>query len=385
MGGKTFRLFIAVCLAGLWSAAGSAPAFAACDADGVQPSGAVYRICMPPAGQWNGRLILWAHGYVSATRPVGLHEGLVRLPDGASVPELANALGYAFATTSYRVNGLAVRPGVEDVIELASLFAVLKGHPQKTYLVGLSGGGLVATLALEQRPDLFAGALTIGAPIGSWARQMSYFADVRVLFEYFFPGLLPSTATYVPPALIESFEEYYAAVIVPALTAPENQTRTVQLLRAAGLPTDPADFLRSAGRSIHDTLWFSVHGTNDSILKLGGQPFDNAQRIYTGSSDDVLLNLSVQRLSADPAAAAEIRAHYETTGALWRPLVTIHTRFDEQVPAWHQSLYAAKAAAAGSLDRFTALTVDRYGHCTFTSAEVLGALGLLVQKSEAAP
>jgi hypothetical protein len=34
-----------------------------CDPDGLQSSGAIYRICVP--GNWNGDLIVYAHGYVS--------------------------------------------------------------------------------------------------------------------------------------------------------------------------------------------------------------------------------------------------------------------------------------------------------------------------------
>ena len=83
MGRRAFRLFIAVCLAALWSIVGSAPAFAACDADGVQPSGAVYRICMPPAGQWNGRLILWAHCNFTSAEILGALGLLVQKNEGA--------------------------------------------------------------------------------------------------------------------------------------------------------------------------------------------------------------------------------------------------------------------------------------------------------------
>ena len=48
----------------------------ACEADGTQASGAIYRICMPDLF-WNGDLILFAHGYVSPTLPVGIPEGVL--------------------------------------------------------------------------------------------------------------------------------------------------------------------------------------------------------------------------------------------------------------------------------------------------------------------
>ena len=40
--------------------------------------------------------------------------------------------------------------------------------------------------------------------------------------------------------------------------------------------------------------WYNVFATNDGIEKLGGQPFDNGWRWYTGSSDDLRLNIGVK-------------------------------------------------------------------------------------------
>src|SRR5262245_45375856 len=63
---------------------------------------------------------------------------------------------------------------------------------------------------------------------------------------------------------------------------------------------------------------------------------------------------------------------YRTTGALRRPLITIHTLRDQQVPYAHELLYALKTLASGSLfTRHLNIPVDRFGHCNFTSEEAL--------------
>jgi hypothetical protein len=96
-----------------------------CDPDGTQSSGAIYRICMPTAPgnpAWNGDLLIFAHGYVSPTKPIGIPEDQLKLSDETSLPEAVNALGYAFATTSYSVNGLAIRQGVADLVDLVDIF-----------------------------------------------------------------------------------------------------------------------------------------------------------------------------------------------------------------------------------------------------------------------
>ena len=66
----------------------------ACDPDGVQESGAVYRICMPIFPPWNSDLVVFAHGYVSPTEPVGIPEDQMTLPGGITLASIANSLGY---------------------------------------------------------------------------------------------------------------------------------------------------------------------------------------------------------------------------------------------------------------------------------------------------
>jgi pimeloyl-ACP methyl ester carboxylesterase len=377
------RLFVLTCLSSLALVlAAAAPAGAVCDPDGLQSSGAVYRICMPAPGQWNGRLVIWAHGYVAFFEPVVIPENQLRLPDGTYLPDLVNSLGYAFATTSYSVNGLAVRQGLADVIDLVSIFTDLKGPARRVYLVGASEGGLITTLGVEQRPDVFSGGLATCGPIGSWPRQINYVGDGRVVFDYFYPGLIPAEVTQIPPELIASWPTHYATRIRPVIFAPANLSKTREYMRVAKLPADPLNFWPTAERSILDVLTFNIVGTNDATEKIGGQPFDNVRRIYFGSSNDLLLNFSVERIAADPAALTEMRAHYDTTGVLRRPLVTLHTLLDQQVPYWHELLYTGKVVASGSVGQFASLPVNRYGHCNFTPAEVLTAFGLLVLKTE---
>ncbi len=125
-------------------------------------------------------------------------------------------------------------------------------------------------------------------------------------------------------------------------------------------------------------LWYNVFATNDGIAKLRGQPFDNRSRVYAGSANDALLNETVQRFTADRLALNLIASHYQTSGALQVPLVTLHTTLDPIVPYWHETLYAAKVAASGSTALYTGIPINRYGHCSFTVPEVLGAFQTLV-------
>ncbi len=355
---------------------------AVCDPDRTQASGAVYRICMPDPSLWNGRLVIFAHGYVAFNEPIAIPEDQLVLPDGTSLPDLVNALGFAFAATSYSVNGLAVREGLADVIDLVQVFQDEKGAASKVYVTGASEGGLITTLATEQRPDLFTAGLATCGPTGSFRGQLNYYGDFRAVFDYFYPGVLPGDPTHVPDALIDNWDAYYAGFVKPIVFAPVNQARTRELMTAAFVPADAANFWPTAETSITDALWYNVLGTNDAISKLGGNPFDNTLRWYFGTSNDFLLNLFVKRVQADPSALAEIRSHYDTTGRLSRPLVSLQTSLDQQVPAWHQDLYILKTIAAGAASQLLPIRVSRYGHCNFTAAEVLVSFALMVWKAE---
>ena len=98
----------------------------------------------------------------------------------------------------------------------------------------------------------------------------------------------------------------------------------------ARAPTDPND-PSTLYETVQGLLWYQVYATEDVEKKLGGQPYDNAKRFYTGSANDALLNQKVFRAQADARAVAAMQA-YQTTGKLRVPLVTMHTTGDEIVP-----------------------------------------------------
>jgi hypothetical protein len=339
---------------------------------GTLPSGALWLICVPGLG-WNGDLVVYAHGYVNPGEPLDFYN--LELPDGTNIPGLIQSLGYAFATTSYRQNGLAVPEGVDDVLELVAKFPGVAGRePAHIWLTGPSDGGLVTVLAAERAPNVFTGAYATCGPIGNFQSEVNYLGDFRVLFDYFFPGQLPGSPIDIPQDVITNWESVY----VPQLTAlfVSHPSVTLHLLSTAKAPYDKNDPATAVKTAI-DILSYNVLRTNDAVAKLGGNPFDNHRRWYWGSGQDLRLNLLVQRFRADPAALAAMQS-YTTSGDLRIPLVTLHTTGDPLVPFGHELIYLAKVRPSGR-GRFVPLPVFRYGHCNFTTTEVLAGLGLLVR------
>lgn len=384
IGAKAAHLFV-ICLA-LWGSASGrgvsrAHAESNCEPDGHQASGAVYRICMPAADEWNGDWVIYAHGYVAYNEPIAIPEDQLVLPGDFPIPEMVNGLGYAFATTSYSVNGLAVRQGLDDLRDLVKIVRAAhrrEGTPGRAYLVGASEGGIITALALEQHADVFDGGLSACGPVGNFYWQLNYWGDVRVLFDYFFPGVLPGSPVEIPQEVIDQWEEVYRPRIEAALRgAPSHLS---QLLTVAHIPSHPTDAEANI-EAVLDLLWYNVFATNDGIAKLGGQPYDNSRRFYFGSDNDRLLNQQVARFSAESAPVDEVNTHYQTSGDLGGPLVTLHTLGDPIVPYWHEWLYRQKIKAHGDEALHVNIPVIlRYGHCNISAVHaLLGFVWLVFQ------
>jgi len=87
------------------------------------------------------------------------------------------------------------------------------------------------------------------------------------------------------------------------------------------------------------------------------------------------------RIGADPGAVAYLERHIVFSGDLGGvPVLTVHTDGDGLVTADNQWAYADTVAHAGHQDLLRQTYVHRAGHCTFTYAEILTALGVLVER-----
>jgi len=332
--------------------------------------------CVPP--NWNHRLVVYAHGYVPAQVPLALPQEELTLPNGQTIPELLMPLGFAFATSSYHKNGYAVEQAGDDLNRLVDYLESNFGPAEKVYITGASEGGLIATMLLERRPDRYDGGLALCGPIGGAPYQMQYLGDFRVVFDYFFPSVFPFSMADVPPLAFLAWDTYVSAISMAMATSPYLTDKLFKVTRAARDPGDPSTAVETA----ISVLFYSVWGTNDIVDVAGGQPFGNLLTWYWGSGNDFALNRGVERVRPSRIARDYVRKFYEPTGVLQRPLVTLHTTSDGLVPFTHELIYLSRAVRNGSAHYLSVLPVVRYGHCTFTTEELLGALALLVLRTE---
>jgi pimeloyl-ACP methyl ester carboxylesterase len=314
---------------------------------------------------------VFAHGYIPNLPGVEL-DFYDDLPGVGNLGTLAQTLGFAYATTSYRRNGLVILDGIQDVRDLMAHYEA-SGLPKpfRSYLAGASEGALVATLTVERSPTLFTGAYATCGPIGSFREEINYLADFRVLFDYFFPGVFEGDVTFASPKEMAAWGEGPLQMAVADLLR-RNPATALELLRTARAPFDPAR-PETIIETTLQALRYTVLGANDLRAALGGNPYDNRFRLYFGSSNDLRLNLGVKRYAADAQALRALRP-YETSGALSVPVVGLHTTGDPVVPFLQPIFYFVKARPVG---RYIPIPVARYGHCAFTLNEVLAGLALL--------
>ena len=337
-------------------------------AQGVLGPGALYQMLVPDT--WDGTLILYAHGYVEADEPP-------RLPDPTDPNDAEGQLllaltqrGAAVAYSSFSENGLAIKDGVQRTRQLRGIFVSQFEKPSRTIAMGLSLGGAIALKLIEDQPKHYAGGLTLCGLVGGTQAETDYLSHVRVLFDVFYPNVIPGDLFTLPPEAQRG--ALLSAAFGAMLTDPSGVAGMQASMTGMGTPMAGSGF--EVIQSVFVALLFNLNRYEDILERTGGQHFfDNSMTDY----GDPSVNAVVDRFTSTPKARNYLAKYHEPTGRLRVPLVTLHTSDDPAVPAFHEQLLADAVAAAGSSAQLHQVLIPRFGHCNFTPQEVGAALDLL--------
>jgi pimeloyl-ACP methyl ester carboxylesterase len=336
----------------------------------------LYRLVRPT--NWNGRLVVYAHGYVAPDQPIALPA------EANQIIALLTSQGVAVAVSSFSENGWAVKDGTQRSHPLRGICTSKLGSPSRVYAAGASMGGLIAIRLIETFPDAFSGVLPACAVAGGLQRQLDYFANVRVLFDLFYPGVLPGSAVDVPAGT-----DVTTQIVLPAIAA--MSADPAKAFAIASIAQTPAQFANGAEliESIATALGGAAGYPTVLALTHGKTYFDNSATQYSGALGAATLawiNANVQRFSASPAGLEYVSHNYTPTGDLRVPALTLSTFRDPTVPGFQRAAYGAAVAAAGKSDllvqRSVPGTANGYGHCTFTPLELSKAFSDLVLWAE---
>lgn len=310
--------------------------------------GASYRIDMPV--RWNHRLVVFFHGYTEA--PVVFREGEALSP--MFNPLLAR--GYAVIQSGYSQGGWVVQQAAANTERLRRFFITRYGAPAQTLVMGMSMGGTLTVMAIEQQPGVYAGALSLCGAIEPSDRLVTRNLALRAAFDYYFPGLL---GPLMPVAASYRADAATVAKIAAALRGnPQAEQALLRWYRAADVANLP------------DVIAFIGVEMRELQQRTHGNPVGNDNLVYVGSGDDDALNDGVRRYRADPAAAAYLARWYTPTGKLLRPMLALHDVGDPLVPAYAPFTYALAVTRTGHGDNFAQQYVHHEGHCVFTPQQI---------------
>ena len=311
-------------------------------------SGAQFRVDVPD--NWNRGLVIYCHGY--STDPV-TYDGKKPLD-----PELAvfTKAGYALAQSSYSTTGWAIEQAIPEIEALRKYFIERFGMPQEVYITGASMGGLLTTIMIEKFPQSYDAGLALCGALGPSTSLIQQGFDFRVVFDYYFPNLLPSPVQ--TPVDFKPSEALEKRILASLKRKP---TTALALRRMWDIHKN---------EDLAKIVVLITYVLKDLQQRAGGNPFDNRQTIYTGSDDDNALNDGVRRYAADPAALDYLERFYTPTGKLTRPVLAIHTTYDPLVPPSFPNRYSLLTREAGSGNMFVQHYVKHDGHCNITAPEI---------------
>ncbi|MGN6331324.1 MAG: esterase [Motilibacteraceae bacterium] len=345
---------------------------------GRDVDGSVYRIEVPT--NWNGQLVLWEHGYRGTDPTLYVDD------PGYGLRQHYVEQGYAWAASSYSANGYDIPAAVSSTHRLGTAVFHSRTHlrPKKTFLQGISMGGHIIAVLMQQYPKAYDGAVPMCGVLGGDSLFDYYLSDNLVA-----QTLSGLDRSYLPGQF--TTEEYKAATatMVQRLGLP-TQNDLVGNLTTSGQQLEQLDTNLTGGpRPGADAafrLWFGpltgyflfgLYGADPSGTVGGiapGEVATNVGTVYDPNptlKNGQTLNEAVPRVAADPRSRNDRRSAPipDTTGRLRAPVLSLHDLGDHYVPFSMEQIFAQRAAAQGDDDLFVSRAIRAANHCEFSDFE----------------
>ena len=333
---------------------------------GKDSAGAYYLVALPQ--QWNGHLVLHAHGGPALGAPK-----MERSVEDLERWAIMVRAGYAWAGSTFRQGGVEVRAAAEDTERLRQIFVQQVAQPRRTILHGQSWGASVAAQGAEmfqrtadgQRP--YDGVLLTSGVLAGGTRSYDFRTDLRVVYQYLCHNHpRPTEAQYplnigLPRDAVMTQADLQArvneclALNKPAAERTAEQQRKVQTL---------VDVVRIPASAIQSHLnWATFHFRDVVQHRTGGaSPFGNRGVAYQGSPDDAALNAGVLRYRADPQAVARFGEDTDLTGRIAVPVLTVKGIDDPTAFVELDAQFKATMERGGSNARLVQTFTRHSGH-----------------------
>jgi hypothetical protein len=373
---------------------------------GTLKDGATYLIEFP--ANWNGTLFLYSHGYVvpGSANPA---QDVGDPATGAFL--LAN--GFALAGSSYAHTGWAIQEALVDQIQVLDLFDADFGKPKQTIAWGHSLGGIITAGLVQNNPGRFTAAQPMCGVLAGGVATWNAALDGEFAFKTLLaPNSDLQLVNITNPNNLKLAEEILAA----AQATPQGRARIALGAALSDTPgwftplsPEPAanDF---ASQEQNQFLWDSEvdfpfvfafraelearaggnvswnTGIDYGIQLLLSPNRDEVWALYQTAGlsliEDIETLNRAARIKANPSAVQYLEQNIIFDGEIHIPVLTMHTTGDGLVINENESAYRTIVDLAGNANSLRQTFVSRAGHCAFTPAETISAVGTLLTRVE---
>jgi len=357
---------------------------------------------------WNGDLVLYSHGFGPLTA--------ADAPDPGTQADLL-AEGYALAGSSYDPNGSewALDTAVSDQFgTLAAVESTVLPHaPRHVIALGTSMGGLVSALEAQDGRGKIDGALTTCGIVSGGVNLNEFQLDGEyAIAQLLLPGQNVQLVGFTGQGEALGTAAQLTAAATAAQSTPAGRAR-LALAMAFLNGADPApvggsdpsgqeaaqyntefsgafsimDFIELGRVSIDQADGGSANwnaGVN-YVAAFSHSPFGHEVRsLYQEAGLSLTADLNTltthASIRADPAAVRSLQATSVPDGHLAVPELDLHTIGDNLVPVEVESNYRHAIDRAGSGGLLRQAYTESFGHCNFSSAEIIAGLGAVLHR-----
>jgi pimeloyl-ACP methyl ester carboxylesterase len=329
--------------------------------------GGLYRVEIPD--DWNGDLVLYAHGF----RAAGPGNGSMLRVGNAPIREHLIEEGFAWAASSYRCNGYVPGQGLEDTMALVDMTTGFAGGraPGRVYLTGTSMGGHVTLLGMHEYPTSFAGGLAMcpaGPGLFDYFAAVGGAAEVITGVQFTQDGLRDQTARMAE--ILGSPPDY---------TEKGRQLASVEIQISGGSRPFAMEGLESRFlANISGGALAGVQSPSNAAVDTRGFPYAIQPGLGITAAT---LNERARRKTGDPAFRGASGPYEEIQpfdGQIARPLLTMHGTGDLFVPIFLERQLRDAVHTAGHDDLLVQRIYRIAGHCRFSTEEMTRAFDDLV-------
>jgi len=324
-------------------------------------NGAAYKILFPQ--NWKGKLVMYAHGYEF----MGAQPRQSKNPQFINTAKVFLERGFAFAASDYTIQGYAIPEGVDNTEQLRQYFIKKYGRPDTSFIVGHSMGGAITLATIENFGQHYNGALPL-CPLSSRSYlQVRKEFDIYATFNGLFPGVVPSLKD------IFDISNLKPATPFSEMMPKANAIKQAIIQKDSALGVAFAKHFDLKFSDLPFTLFFNENVLRDIAQKAKGNPFDNINTLYSGFPDDWAVNQKAERLAATVDADI-LFAKYDRTGNIDKPVVLMHTIYDQLIPPKYGVVNYENMIHFQNKDKyFTVIYTNGQGHCAFTPEQTAEA------------